>query len=98
MGDHLSLWCKLTLCAVGPGPTWRAHTLPAGRVADAAVTAATGLVTSLPVEASWACCQETDKQYHYLLMNSADQKWEFQCLVSNTGLSMGNIKLVLSHV
>lgn len=68
--NKLSRLRKLTLCAVGSGPAWRAHTLPAGRVADAIVTAATGLVTSFPIETCWACCQDGDKQYHYLLMNS----------------------------
>lgn len=79
-----SVLCTLTCCAVGPSPAWRAHTLPAGRVADATVTAATGLVTSFSIEMSWAGCQGKDKQYHYLLMNSPDQTWKFQCLVSDT--------------
>ncbi|TNN66240.1 hypothetical protein EYF80_023579 [Liparis tanakae] len=68
----------LTFCAAGPGPAGCAHTLPAGRVADAIVTAATGPVTSFPIETGWARCHERDKQYGYLPVNLADQKWEFQ--------------------
>lgn len=79
----LSLLCELTLCAAGSSPAWSAFTLPAGRVADAAVSTATGLVTSRPIETSWACCQEISKQYHYLPMNSADQKWNLQCLIGS---------------
>lgn len=97
-GDHFSLMYKLTFCAVGSGPARRACTLPTGRVADAIVTAATVSVTSFPIETSWARCHVRDKQYHYLLLNPADQKWKFQYLVNNTGFCMGNIRLVLSHV
>lgn len=96
--QHCPVMCSLTFCAVGSGPAGRAHTLPTGRVADAIVTAAAGLVTSFPIETGWARCQERDKQYRYLLMNFADQKWKFQCLVIDTGQSMGNMKPVLSHV
>lgn len=46
-----------TFCAVGSGPTWRARTLSTGRVADAAVTAAAGLVTPSPVGTRGARCQ-----------------------------------------
>lgn len=87
-----------TFCAVGSGPAGRAHTLPTGRVADAIVAAATGLVTSFPIETGWARCQERDKQYHNPVVNFADQKWKFQCLVSDTGKSMGNTESALSHV
>lgn len=90
--------CSLTFCAVGSHPARCANTLPTGRVADAIVTAATGLVTSFAIGTSWAHCQERGKQYHYLFMNFTDQKWKFQCLVSDTGHSMGNIKSELSHV
>lgn len=55
-----SALCTLTFCAVGSGPAWRTDTLPAGRVADATVTAATGLVTSFSIEMGWACCQGKD--------------------------------------
>lgn len=63
-------------------------------MADAFVTAATGLVTSFPVGTGRACCQERDKQYHYHVMSSADQK----CVSSDVGQSMGNTKSVLCHV
>lgn len=46
-----------TFCAAGSGPAWRARALSAGRVADAVVTAAAGLVTPLPVGTGGACCQ-----------------------------------------
>lgn len=46
-----------TFCAAGPSPAWRARALPTGRVADAIVTAATGLVTSFPIGTRGACCQ-----------------------------------------
>lgn len=98
MADRFALMCKPTFCAVGSGPARRAHTLPASRVADAVVTAATGLVTSFAIETGRASCQRGDKQYDYLLMNSADQKWKFQDAVSDTGGGMGNIKSRLSHV
>lgn len=90
--------CKLTFCALGSGPARSADALPTGRVADAIVTAATGLVTSFPIETRRARCQERIKLNHYLFMNSADQKWKFQGAVSDTGRSMGNIQLGLSHV
>lgn len=90
--------CPLTFCAVGSSPARCAHAPAAGRVADAIITAATGLVTSFPIGPGWACCQERDKQYLYLFMNSTDQKWKFHCLVSDTGHTTGNIKSVLSHV
>ncbi|MEQ2175414.1 hypothetical protein GOODEAATRI_017749 [Goodea atripinnis] len=59
--DHFSRQRKLTFCAVGSGPARHACTLPAGRVADAAVATTTGLVTSRPIETSRARCQETEK-------------------------------------
>lgn len=90
--------CKLTFYALGSGPARCTDALPTGRVADAIVAAATGLVTSFPKETSRAHCQERIKQNHYLFMNSADQTWKFQWVVSDTGNSMGNIKSVLSHV
>lgn len=46
-----------TFCAAGSSPAWRARALSAGRVADAVVTAAAGLVTPLPVGTGGACCQ-----------------------------------------
>lgn len=79
-----SVLCSLTFCAVGSGPAWHADTPSTGRVADAIVTATTGSVTSFPIGTCGARCQEGDKQYRYLLMNSADQKWKFQCLISDT--------------
>ena len=79
-----SVLCSLTFCAVGSGPAWHADTPSTGRVADAIVTAATGSVTSFSIGTCRASCQEGDKQYRYLFMNSADQKWKFQWLVSDT--------------
>lgn len=84
----------LTLCAVGPGPAHRASTASSGRMTDAFVTAATGLVTSFPIGTGRACCQERDKHYHHHDMSSADQK----CASSDVGQSKGNTKSVLCRV
>lgn len=46
-----------TFCAAGSSPAWCARALSTGRVADAIVTAATGLVTSFPIGTRGACCQ-----------------------------------------
>lgn len=46
-----------TFCAAGSSPAWHARTLSTGRVADAIVTAAAGLVTSFPIVPRGACCQ-----------------------------------------
>lgn len=52
--------CRAFFCAVGSGPARCARTTPADRVADAIITAATGLVTSFPIRTGWAC-QVTDR-------------------------------------
>lgn len=54
--NHLCVFPP-THCAAGSGPAWRARALSTGWVADAVVTAATGLVTPLPVGTGGASCQ-----------------------------------------